>query len=143
MNNTPVGLTKGITQPPANGSQVGVEGKDSEAKEDANEAYYRKRRIVLKIVVPVLISVAVILTLSALIVGLSACFCERNRRYVHVCVIMEEEMKGSPHFRGSWGRGGLCYNIHCMGNKSMKDYHNFRGYCSRIYTIVYHRQLSR
>ena len=83
-----------------------MEGKDSEVKEDANEAYYRKRRIVLKIVVPVLISVAVILTLSAVIVGLSACFCERNRRCVHVCVIMEEEMKGCPHFRGSWEGGG-------------------------------------
>ena len=61
---------------------MGAEGKDSKITEDANEAYHRKRRIVLKIVVPVLISVALILTLSAVIVGLSACLCERNRRYV-------------------------------------------------------------
>lgn len=54
--------------------------KDVVNLEDSDEAYYRKRRIVLKIVVPVLVSVAVILILSAVIVGLSACLCERNRR---------------------------------------------------------------
>jgi hypothetical protein len=76
---TSVELIKGVTEPPVNGSEVGVEGKDSET---ADETYYRKRKIVLKIVVPALLSVAAILTLSAVIVGLSACLCERNRRYV-------------------------------------------------------------
>ena len=66
-------------------SHVGVAGDKSDGSvEDKNEAYNRKRRIVLKIVVPVLLSVAAILTLSAFIVGLSACLCERNRRYVKV-----------------------------------------------------------
>ena len=78
-----IGLSKDSTGSPANESAVGVEGKDLETKEeDANEAYYRKRKIVLKIVVPVLLSVAAILSLSAVIVGLSACLCERNRRYM-------------------------------------------------------------
>ena len=63
---------------------MGVEGKDSETRE---ETYYRKRRIVLKIVVPSLLSVAAILTLSAVIVGVSACLCERNRRYIQHLVV--------------------------------------------------------
>ena len=71
-------------QTTTNSSEVDIEGK---AVEDELEAYRRKRWIVLKIVVPVLLSVAAILTISAVIVGVSACCCERNRRY--------EMMKGS------------------------------------------------
>ena len=96
-HDTSVELTNDVTGPPANGSEVGVEGKDSEMKEGKNEAYYRKRKIVLKIVVPVLLSVASILTLSAVIVGLSACLCERNRRYLRVIMV---ETKGLSSFQG-------------------------------------------
>ena len=62
---TSVELSKGITEPPGNGSEVGVGGKDSEMRE---EKIYKKRRIICwKIVVPSLLSVAAILTLSAVI----------------------------------------------------------------------------
>ena len=51
---TSVELSKGITEPPGNGSEVGVGGKDSEMRE---EKIYKRRRIICwKIVVPSLLS---------------------------------------------------------------------------------------
>ena len=53
-----------------------AEGEEQEAR----DGEYSKRSNLLKIAVPVLICVAIILILSAVIVGLTFCLCERNRR---------------------------------------------------------------
>ena len=53
--------------------------EDKELGFEEDDAFNKKRNA-LKIAIPVLLSVAFILILSAAVVGLSACFCERNRR---------------------------------------------------------------
>lgn len=47
---------------------------------DESKDLYTKQSNLLKIVVPVLFFVALILVVSAVVVGMSFCFCERNRR---------------------------------------------------------------
>ena len=55
--------------------------KDIDADQQGNlEEYYTKRRNVLRIVIPVLLSLAFILILSALVTTACACCCERNRQ---------------------------------------------------------------
>ena len=62
-------------------SSAVVEG-ESQLKSD-DDGSYSKRSNLLKIAVPVLICVAIILILSAVIVGMAFCLCERSRRYVY------------------------------------------------------------
>ncbi len=49
---------------------------------DESKDLYTKQSNLLKIVVPVLFFVTLILVVSAVVVGMSFCFCERNRRWV-------------------------------------------------------------
>ena len=70
--------------PPTSKSEFGESDNSSlldAEKEDVKANTYSKRSNLLKIVVPVLVCVALILVISAIVVGLSFCFCERNRRY--------------------------------------------------------------
>ena len=64
-----------------NAASDGEEGDvvESEGEKGAEDDYSRKRNMI-RIVVPVLLTVAFILIVSASVVGVVACVCERNRR---------------------------------------------------------------
>ena len=62
------------------GHNAGSDGDvESEGEKGAEDGYSRKRNMI-RIVVPVLLTVAFILIVSASVVGVVACVCERNRR---------------------------------------------------------------
>ena len=57
---------------------VSVEGAASESSVEIDEYYHMKRNLV-KIIVPVLVTVATILIISAIIVTVSVCICSNRK----------------------------------------------------------------
>ena len=77
---SPTGQSSPTSQPSVALKATTTSDVAEEEVEGAEDDGYSKRSNLLKIAVPVLLCVALILILSGVIVSLTFCLCERNRR---------------------------------------------------------------